>query len=114
MTNFNKTDIKTLDFLVDETLKNEIVTADNLKGLYPPADLLAEFKRLIYIINEYEICDCNFEEDSEFIRKNAKTLNFKTDGGFKKIYADLKEKEERESIEFEKTKIEFELSKKNP
>lgn len=102
MTNFDKTDIEPLDFIISQLLFKQIVTADDLikegliaknndKGFeldlaYSP---IKEFVRYLHILDEYGACDCSFNEDAEFARVNRKTFQFQKQGGFKKIFSDF-------------------------
>lgn len=102
MTKFDQTDIEPLDFIVTQSLSKHIVTVADLikeglvaknndKGFqldlsYSP---IKEFVRYLYILKEYEACECSFDEDVEFARANQKTLHFKRKGGFKKIFSDF-------------------------
>ncbi|QCX38054.1 hypothetical protein FF125_06285 [Aureibaculum algae] len=126
MKEFNKSDIEALDFIIDQCLKTSFsVSADDLiksghikltdeKGygtLTPDFDASKEFTRYLGILKKYELCKCNSTKDGEFASANSNTLNFQKQGGFKALYKDLKDKRNRDKLEFEKSKVDLELSK---
>ncbi|WP_431136937.1 hypothetical protein [Psychroserpens mesophilus] len=120
MTKFNKEDIEPLDFIIDKCLETGfVVTADSLikKGfikltdkqgygtLTPLFNATKEFVRYLSILDNYDVCECKFEEDAEFARANRKTLHFQKQGGFKNLYAELKAEHK-----LEKRKNDLEIS----
>jgi len=132
MTNFEKKDIKPLNFIVSQSLfKHNVTTEDLIKeGLiaknndngfeldlaYSP---VSEFVRYMHILTEFGVCDCNYDEDCESARKNSKTLHFQKQGGFKKIFTDLiaeskliKQKSDLEisNLEIQKETLEYQKS----
>lgn len=126
MKDFNKSDIKTLDFIVDQCLTkgyginaNDLVKSGHInltdkKGygtLTPEFDASAEFTRYLGILKKYDVCDCTFTKDGEFASSNSNTLNFQKQGGFKAIYKDLNEQRKREQLEYEKSKVDLKLAK---
>lgn len=129
---FSKRDIEPLDFIIDQCLLKQVVTANDLikeKYIariksnmftvdlkYDPTD---EFVRYLTILNEYDACECSFRADAEFARKNEKTLHFKKSGGFKKVFADLvseskltdkKSKLEIDNLTLQKENLEYQKS----
>ncbi len=127
MTEFNKEDIELLNFIVEKCLSTGFsVTADNLvesghinlvdeKGygtLTPKFDATKEFVRLMHILDQHGVCECSFSEDAEFARSNSFTFQFQRQGGFKKVFNDLKEKRKQERIELRKAKVDLELAEK--
>src|SRR5690606_401942 len=69
-------------------------------NVYAREKAVDEFVRYLHIIEKFEICECFYSLDGEFGRKNEKTYQFHKQGGFKALYADLKEKRERDKLEF--------------
>ncbi|MCD8433575.1 hypothetical protein LNJ05_12460 [Tenacibaculum finnmarkense genomovar ulcerans] len=126
MTNFEQTDIEPLDFIISQSLLKYNVKPQDLieKGLIVKNNdnefefglthrPVSEFVRYMYIISEFGVLDCNFNEDCESARKNSKTLHFQKQGGFKKVFADLIEKS---NLTNKKSKLEInnlELQKEN-
>lgn len=125
MNEFNKSDIEPLDFIVDQCLNkgygvnaNDLVKSGHIKltdekgygTLTPEFDTSKEFTRYLGILKKYNVCDCTFTFDGEFASSNLNTLNFQKQGGFKKLYKDLKQKEKRDKLEFKKSKVDLKLS----
>src|SRR5690554_320390 len=129
---FTKRDIEPLDFIIDQCLLNDVVTANDLmrekfiarfKGndfiidsRYNPID---EFIRYLNILHDFDACECSFRDDAEFARKNENTLHFKKSGGFKKVFADSvaeskltdkKGKLEIDNLELQKENLEYQKS----
>jgi hypothetical protein len=101
MITFRKEDISTLDFIVTTVIKNGIAHLGDLEK----TETIDSFIRYMYILQELGICECKFEQDCEFARKNAKTLDFKIQGGFEKLYS-----ESLVESELSKQKISLELN----
>jgi hypothetical protein len=127
MTEFDKEDIETLDCIVELAINTgSSVSAKNLidsgkiiitdkegyHTLTPGFDAEKEFSRYIHILESYRVCKSNVTKGGKYIMSNSYTLQFQKLGGFKKVYADLIKKEEKESLEIKKTKIDLELSEK--
>jgi len=127
MTEFDKEDIDTLDFIVEQALntgssvsakdlidsgKIKITDKEGYGTLTPEFDAEKEFSRYIHILESYKVCKSNATKEGKYIMSNSYTLQFQKLGGFKKAYADLKEKKKRENLEIKKTKIDLELSEK--
>ncbi|WP_417860872.1 hypothetical protein [Winogradskyella sediminis] len=128
MTNFEKNDIEPLDFIIEKCLETDwVVTAEPLikKGfikltdeqgygtLNPNFEVRKNFIRYLHILDSFGVCKCNFDEDCESARSNSKTLHFQKQGGFKKVYADLKAESK---LTDKKSKLEIsnlELQKEN-
>lgn len=129
---FNKEDIEPLDFIINETLIKPIVQTDDLikAGFIKPSNddgfeidagynPVREFVRYLYILDQLKVCDCYDTADGEFARANAKTLHFKKQGGFKKMYDDrinesvlVNKKNELEikNLELQKENLEYQKS----
>ena len=127
MKDFNKTDIPALDFMVKTAIEKGYVNGDDLIAagfieLENTSDLefnirareiaVDESVRLIHILDKQGICECFFNRDSEFARKNEKTFLFQKQGGFKALYADLKAERKREKLEVRKTEVDLDLAEK--
>ncbi|WP_296386917.1 hypothetical protein [Winogradskyella sp.] len=123
MIDFTKEDIEPLDWMVNEVIIRYALTPDDLveAGIIKVPDGLeidvtyntvTEFKRYLYVLNKYNVCDCISSMDMINVRVNEYTPQFKTLGGFKKLYADLKKQEKREKLELRKTKVDLNLAEK--
>ncbi|MFD1616553.1 hypothetical protein [Gelatiniphilus marinus] len=124
MIDFRKEDIKPLDWIVNEVIVRYVLTPDDLveagiikeqKGfeIDPTINAVNEFKRYLYVLDKYKVCDCVSAMDMLNVRSNEYTLQFKNLGGFKKLYADLKKQEKREDLEFELAESNIRANKLN-
>lgn len=108
MIELRKKDIKKLDFIIDKVLENGTSDLGDLEE----TETIDDFIRYLYILKEYGVCECRFEEDFEFARKNPKTLHFKLQGGFKKVYSEFLKKselnEEKSNLELDNLKLQNE------
>lgn len=101
MLKFNKEDIKPLDFIINECLKNgfsvdvsslikkgyiKLINEEGFGSLVSESNATQEFIRYLHILNEYGVCECNFKDDQEFASANSKTLYFQKEGGFDELY----------------------------
>jgi hypothetical protein len=124
MIDFRKEDIEPLDWMVSEVIVRYVLTPDDLvksgifneqKGL--EIDIthtsINEFKRYLYVLDKYNVCDCTSQMDGINVRSNDYTLQFKNLGGFKKVYADLKKQEKREDLELELAESNISANKLN-
>ena len=124
MKDFKKNDIKTLDFIIDEALKGNYVTADiliqhgyikkendnNVDDFFEH-DAQAEFLRYLHIVDSYNICKCIKTADGEFITKNESTFQFKNNGRVQKVFDDKSKISKKDELEYEKAKIDLRLNK---
>lgn len=105
---FNKKDIPVLDFIIEKSIEKYpesiylidlidsgfiIQKSKTLAVLF--SDEIDEFERLIFIISKYDCADCkiippHIYDKNSSVTKNFKTIQFKSQGGFKKAYKDLK------------------------
>jgi|TARA_R100000541_G_C1880642_1_gene82240 hypothetical protein len=125
MSDFNQDDIIPLDFIINQLLTKDIVTADNLiknNLLTKNNNEIQEFVRYLHILNEYGVCECHFSEDAEFARLNQKTLHFQKQGGFRKLFSDSvktsnlekhKSNLEIENLELQKENFNYQKSIRN-
>lgn len=124
MIDFRKKDIEPLDWMVNEVLIKYVLTPDDLveSGMFKEQKGLEidithtsinEFKRYLYVLDKYKVCDCTSQMDGINVRSNDYTLQFKNLGGFKKLYKDLKKQEKREDLEFELAESNISANKLN-
>jgi hypothetical protein len=124
MIDFREEDIKPLDWIVSEVIVRYVLTPDDLieAGIIKEQNSLEidvtytainEFKRYLYVLDKYKVCDCVSSMDMINVRSNEYTLQFKNLGGFKKLYADLKKQEKREDLEFELAESNIRANKLN-
>jgi len=127
MTEFNKEDIETLNFIVEQVLNTgssmsakDLVESRKIKmvdkagygSLTPDFDAEKEFTRYVHILESFNVCKSNATKEGKYVISNSYTLQFQKQGGFKKAYADQKDKKKKENLEIRKTKIDLELSEK--
>lgn len=125
MKKFEKEDIDVLDFMVSQmllkgsVLGNDLVKAGFVSVEQPEgldfkvgASYIDEYIRYLHILNEFNVCECFFAEDSEFARKNSNTFQFQKQGGFKALYADLEEKHKQEKLQFRKAQVDLDLAER--
>lgn len=76
-----------------------------------------EYERLASVFKKYDCGNVNkvtpFEGGELTISRNHNTLQFKKQGGFKRLYSELKEKKKRENIEFELAESNIRANKLN-
>ena len=124
MIDFTKKDIESLDWIVNEVIVRYALNPDDLveagiikeqKGLEIDVtySTITEFKRYLYVLDKYKVCDCVSSMDMLNVRVNEYTPQFKNLGGFKKLYADLKKQEKREELEFELAESNIQANKLN-
>jgi len=108
MIKFDKRDIPVLDFIIEKSIEKYpesiylidlidsgfiIQKSKSLAVIF--SNEIDEFERLVFIISKYDCADCKiipphiFNEHSS-ITKNEKTIQFKSQGGFKKVYKEFK------------------------
>lgn len=126
-----KKDIKALDFIL-EILSNErssinvydLKNAGHLniksKKEHEKIDISIaeenEFRRYISIIEKFKCGKSYIPKpfdgiENAFISSNPRTFQLYQQGGFKKIYKELKEKKKQNKIDLEKSKIDLKLAK---
>lgn len=124
MIDFRREDIEPLDRIVNEVIARYVLTLNDLveagiikeqKGLEinSTINIVNEFKRYLYVLDNYKVCDCVSAMDMLSVRSNEYTLQFKNLGGFERLYADLKKQEKREDLEFELAKSNIQANKLN-
>lgn len=90
MIELKKEDVEILDFILEKiSHENKSVSCDDLAKFgtgNPPDFSEAEFEKMMFILNEFKVCKCNFSADASFVYANTKTSYFIKDGGFKKVY----------------------------
>lgn len=123
MNDLLKNDIKVLDFIINEVLFKNSVNEHNLveNGLISndlkinfqtrkTESSTKEFKRLISILKEYNVCDILETKDDIIISFNDLTLSFQNSGGFKKLFKEQKLKRKKDRLEFDNLKLQNEVS----
>ena len=117
----DKSDIETLDFIIDNILESNSQIYDGiLKKIdkfkdCKPSELRLESDRIVSILEFYNCAKIKRSISGNSIEKNAHTKKFKEHGGFAKIYQDelnrLEKEEERENLSMIKLKWDTKLSK---
>ncbi len=120
---FSKTDINVLDFMVktsidkgsvnaDDLIKEGFIKYDNSSSDNSDSRAVDEFVSYLHVLDKYNVCECFFNSDSEFGRKNEMTFHFKKRGGFKVLYDNLKLQDKKDKLEHKKNKIDIELAER--
>lgn len=116
MIEIKKEDVKILDFILEKiSQENTFLTCDDLSKFGTGNPLIfseTEFERIMFILNEYNVCKCNFTADANSIYATPKTPYFIKEGGFKKVYSDIEKRNYNEKIELRKKEIDLEIAEK--
>lgn len=90
MTELKKEDVEILDFILEIiSHENRFVSTNDLSKFgtgNPPEFSKSEFEKMMFILNEFEVCKCVFSADANVVYANTKTSYFVKQGGFKKVY----------------------------
>lgn len=124
MTELLKNDIKTLDFILNEIIfKSSVAISDLNEFDLLPTEIKInfkerkskspekEFKRLAYILQEYNVCEITETQDGIILTSNNLSQSFQNNGGFKKVFESQQLSNDKERIEFEKSETELKLKK---
>lgn len=90
MIDLKKEDVEVLDFILEKiSHENTYLSCDDLSkftDINPFGFSESEFERMMFILNEFKVCNCIFNKDANSIYANSKTSYFIKEGGFKKLY----------------------------
>ena len=121
MEELSKKDVEVLDFMIDRILLNGMLTYDDFtqttlnlekNTLEAPVISEEEFSSYLYVLDKYKVCKTWETKDLEYAKKTSATLDFKKQGGFKKIYYQNEKQKELEELDYRSKKTDLELAEK--